>query len=365
MDYRLVSADDHMDLNYLPKDLWAKRLPRKWQADAPRVVESGGAFSWVAEGQRLGFYGTRRGTFISTFDRAGLPEEPEPGVFRPASGRYRLQDMDRDGIEATVIYGPPAHMAFKDLALKSACLAAYNAWAAEELCAYDPKRLLGIANLPVHDPQAAVQETHHAAKLGLAGVMFDVYHAVERVGSRIWDPLWSLAEETGLIVSFHTGGGMYSVKTAPGSWEMMATVTVLPLQLDEAIANVVFSGALERHPKLKIVVAESGIGWLPYLIERMDYEHKRYYDTVTDHRNKSLPSELFRRQLWVSFEDDPVGTKMVPMIGEDRVMWASDYPHGDTTFPRSVEVVHEMFAGVDARITRKVVRENAARLYEL
>ena len=360
INYNLISSDDHMGLNYMPKDTWVKRLPSKYRDAAPRVVDS----SWVCEGQRLGFYGTRRGTFISTFDRAGLPEEPEPGVFRPASGKYRLQDMDRDALDATVIYGLAGFLPFKDLALKSACLAAYNEWVAQDLCGYNPKCLLGIALLPAHDVQAAVAEARHAAKLGLPGVMFDVYHAVERVGSRIWDPLWNVCEETGLVVSFHTGGGMYSVMTTPGSWEMMATVVVLPLQLDEAICNVVFAGTLERHPKLKVIVAESGIGWLPYLIERMDYEHKRYFDTVKDHRNERLPSELVRRQMWFSFEHDDIGTKMVPMIGEDNVMWASDYPHGDSTWPNSRKALAQSpLAALGDDVLRKVTCDNAARIY--
>ena len=363
MDYDLISADDHMDLNYLPRDLWVKRLPRKWRSLAPTVENTADGPSWVCEGQRLGFYGSRRGTFLPTFERADVPEEPEPDVFRPSTARYRLEDMRRDGVAAHVIYGPPAYLPFKDQDLKAACLRTYNSWLAEEFCSADSKRLLGIALLPMNDPRAAVDELEHAAGLGLKGAVFDVYHCFEPVFREAWEPLWSAAEETGTVISFHTGGGMYSLKAKPGSFEMMATVSILPLQLDEAISGIIFCGALERHPKLTIVVAEAGIGWLPYLLERMDYEHRRYYESVHDYRLSSLPSELFRRQMYVSFEDDPVGVKLIDMIGADRVMWASDYPHGDTTFPESRKAVARLFEGVDPAVVRRVVRDNAAQLY--
>ncbi len=363
MDFDLISADDHLDLNYLPRDLWETRLPQKWRSSAPRVETTDEGPSWVCEGQRLGFYGSRRGTFLPTFDRAGVPEEPEPDLYRPASSHYRLQDMDRDGVHAQVIYGPPAHLPFEDLELKTACLRVYNTWLAQEFCDAAPHRLLGIALLPVHDSSACVAELRHAAELGLRGAVFDVYRAVEPVFSPIWEELWSCAEETGVVISFHTGGGMYSLRARPGSFEMMATVSILPLQLDEAISGLIFCGALERHPGLRIVVAEVGLGWLPYLLGRMDATHHRYYDSVRDHRLSSLPSEIFRRQMYVSFEDDPIGVAAIEAIGAENVMWASDYPHGDTTFPDSRGAVERFFEGADPGLLRRVARDNAARLY--
>ena len=158
MQYTLVSADDHLDLNYTPADLWQQRLPARYRDIGPKVVERPEGRMWMWEGEPRGLSGRRSGRItVGALERAGVPDEPEPGVFRPSSPTYRLQDMDHDGVDAHVIYGPDAvlALAFKDPELKAACLQAYNSWLAEEFCAAAPGRIIGLAFLPVHAPQAA------------------------------------------------------------------------------------------------------------------------------------------------------------------------------------------------------------------
>jgi predicted TIM-barrel fold metal-dependent hydrolase len=152
---------------------------------------------------------------------------------------------------------------------------------------------------------------------------------------------------------------------------MGVRVSAAPLQMDEALAAVIFSGALERYPGLKIVLAETGIGWLPYLLERMDDTYRKFLDAPEFWRSHGglpltmPPSEYFRRQVWATFQTDRAGLRLLDAIGADRVMWASDYPHADSTWPESQKVIEDSFRDVAPGARRQVLCENARRLYGL
>ena len=149
-----------------------------------------------------------------------------------------------------------------------------------------------------------------------------------------------------------------------GSWRMPATVAIIPMQLDEALVGMVMSGMLEQRPKVKLVLGESGLGWVPYVIERMDHEHHKYYDKTKDHRLSMLPSEIFRRQVYATYEDEDLGVRLIPEIGVDNVMWASDYPHGDSTWPNSRKALADSpLSALGDEVLRKVTCDTAARVY--
>ena len=141
--------------------------------------------------------------------------------------------------------------------------------------------------------------------------------------------------------------------------------------MDEPLAAVIFSGALERHPALRIVLAETGIGWLPYMLERLDDTYRKFLDAEEfwrAHGGLRLtmpPSEYFRRQIWATFQTDHVGLRLLDVLGADRVMWASDYPHADSTWPESQRVIEENFRGVDGPTRHRITCENARELYGL
>ena len=126
---------------------------------------------------------------------------------------------------------------------------------------------------------------------------------------------------------------------------------------------MVFSGALERNPGMRLVLAESGIGWIPYFVSRMDQQMEKHVPKAQDYRLKAKPSEIFRQQIFATFEEEPLGPRLIPLLGPDNFMWASDYPHPDSTFPRSKEAIDEAFAGLGEDVVRKVTVENCARLY--
>ena len=311
----------------------------------------------MLDGALLGPY-TRGVANRSAITRAGLKDDG----YRTITPESRLADMETDGIQTSVIYGAPG-LALKSPEIKAACLRAYNDWGAAFNSAA-PERLCVLANLPGHSVQAAVQEAQRAAKAGHRGVVLNPFELPTPVFDPAWEPLWQVVEEAGLPLSFHIGGGTHSIDLVAGSWRYGGYTVVNPMQLDEPLVSMIFCGALERHPGMRLVLAESGLGWLPYLKERMDLENRTHGATAQDYRLVATPSEIFNRQVYATFEEDVGGVAQIPQIGADNVMWASDYPHQDSTFPHSRQALEALFAGMHPDIRRKVTAENCARLYK-
>jgi predicted TIM-barrel fold metal-dependent hydrolase len=351
---RLISADDHMDLNVLPPKLWLERLPVKFREQAPRVVETPDGPWWQAGGKLI----TPSGKKAAANKDHGLG-------FRPADPKSRLEDMDKDGVDASVIYGPPGGLRFPEQELNDACLGAYNDWALE-FNTHAPRRLLTLALLPSHAPGVAQAELERVAKAGHRGVVLDLHESKVPAFMPAWENFWAAANEAAIPVHFHLGGGLHSLSPKPNSWLMPARVSVIPMQLDESIPGMIFSGLLERYPKVKIVLGESGLGWIPYVLERMDFEYRNYFERIQDYRIKELPSFYWQRQMFATYEEDVFGLEHIEHIGAGNVMWASDYPHGDTTWPHSRKHIMESPLGKLTEAQRRAITcDNAARVYGL
>jgi predicted TIM-barrel fold metal-dependent hydrolase len=360
----IYSCDDHLDLSAVPPELWQSRLAAKDVERAPRVVTRDGRKIWVCEDRQIGrsgISGTGGAAIAKQFSAIGRAGIEDDG-YRAGTPKLRLDDMDRDGLQVSVIYGPLAlGLPIDDPELQSACYGAWNDWAIEEFNAVAPDRLCVLAFLPGHSPEAAAAELERAATLGHRGAIIDVF-AID-AGHPSWDRLWAAAEATGLPISFHLKDGTWSnLSYQIGKWQSAAFASVLPLQLDEPLATMIFSGALERHPGLKLVLAESGIGWLPYFLTRMDLEWHKLGDKL-DYSPSIAPSGLFRRQVFAAFEEDDLGAQLIPMLGADCCMWASDYPHTDSTFPNSRQVIEETLGFLPADDVRKITMTNCAQLY--
>jgi predicted TIM-barrel fold metal-dependent hydrolase len=351
---KIISSDDHMDLNVLPPDLFRERFPAAMRERAPRVVDTPEGKFWEAEGRLLGPSGRKA---------AGLIVKKEHG-FRPSDPKARLEDMDTDGVYSQIIYGPPGGFAIQDHTLKMEMIRAYNDWAAE-FNANDPNRLVVLPQLPGWAVEPATEEVRRVAKLGHRGAIISLHESPVPVFEAEWEPFWAAAEEVGLPISFHLGGGHHSIRTRPNSWKAAASVAVVPMQLDEALVGMVLSGMCERHPDLRVVLAESGLGWVPYVIERMERTSAKYYDLTQDYKIKVAPTETFRRQVFVTYEEDTIGVKLIPEIGAGNVMWASDFPHGDSTWPNSLKAIEESLGALPEADRRKIVSENAAGLYRI
>ncbi|HXK22919.1 MAG TPA: amidohydrolase family protein [Myxococcota bacterium] len=358
----LYSCDDHLDMYAVPPGVFESRLSRADAERAPRVVMRDGAPMWVCEDRVLGRSGSTKDPRIkklSAIGRAGIEDDG----FRAGTPKLRLEDMDRDHLWASIVYGPLAiGLPIRDPALQSACYAAWNDWAVEEFNVVAPDRLSVLAFLPGHSAEAAAGELLRSAKLGHRGAILDVFDV--DIADPSWDRLWAAGQETGLPVSFHIKAGAWNKQLSykMGKWQSAAFASIMPLQLDEPLAIMLFSGALERHPGFRLVLAESGVGWLPYFLTRMDLEWRNLRDKL-DYATKVPPSEIFRRQVMATFEEEALGEELIPLLGADACMWASDYPHTDSTFPNSVEAIEESLGSLSAEDRRKVTATNCARLY--
>jgi predicted TIM-barrel fold metal-dependent hydrolase len=355
---RIYSCDDHLDIFSAPRDLWSARLPAKYRERGPLVEERGGHAVWRVGDAILGISGSMEGVPTALDRVSGL----ENAAFRPSDPVLRMQDMERDGIWASIVYGPAAIVRFpiEEREHLLAVLRAWNDWAAEEFNRPLPDRLSALPFLPATSPDDAVAELERCVALGHRGAVLSPFEADLR--DPAWDRLWAAAAASGLPLSFHIGGGT-RVDPRRRGWQIAGFAAVAPLQLDEPLAVMVFSGALERHPDLRLVLAESGIGWLPYFVARMDATFEKH--CRHDGAIRTRPSELFRRQVFATFEEEPFGPQLIPLLGPDNFMWACDYPHPDSTWPHSRQAIEHALGKLPPEDLRKVTAENCRSLYRL
>ena len=372
----LVSADSHVNE---PPDLWQQRIDRAFRDRAPRVVDAPpgrppGSYL-VLEGippvhlsQGLG--AGKKPEELATFFQNSSYKDARRGGWDPAE---RLKDMEIDGVRAEVIYTTLGFRQFwlKDAVLQRACFRAYNDWLAE-YCAYAPKRLAGLALISLYDIEEAMKELRRCRKLGLKGAMIWASPPDERPYSdSMYDPFWAEAQDLGVPLSLHSITGMGPESQAARvmgreikSLDRYIRSVTQAGEVKRSLTVLIFSGVLERFPRLKIVSAENNVGWLPFVIQRWDqaFEAFRYmYPTPLT----LPPSEYFRRQVWATYIDDPLAVKYRHQVGIDNVMWSSDYPHTASTWPHSQELVERDFKDVPGEEKWKIVRENVTRLYRL
>jgi uncharacterized protein len=379
---RFVSADDHIDLRWLPKDLWTERLPANLRARGPRVVETEKGEFWTWEGQSFsphGYYTAAQGSgAMWAIERGGVMR---PGELRPTTADLRLNDMDRDGADASIMYGPTDPMPIVDAELRRRCYEAYNDWLTE-FCAAKPERLIGVAQLSMEDPQAARDELERLSKRGgLRHVNILASRANPPVYDEAWEPFWALAEEVGIPIGFHLAVLVKKTRLDEGNHGTANVVVATAsrfaqeppgIQLLEPMTGLIFSGMLDRHPRVKIVMAEAGLAWVPSMIQGLDIWYQRTRDgrRLTGDGPVSLPkmppSEYFHRQIWISFVDDPLGVKMVgSVLDVDKIMFGSDYPHPASTWPDSQQVLKKGKESLSADDWQKVFRDNARALFAL
>ena len=375
MERKIVSADGHLDLFYLPPDTFTARAPARLKDKVPKVVEVDGIPTWTGDGALMGKYRGWMGRGELNGYRGRRMQETGWDPTHPSDPKLRLKDLDIDGVEAEVIYGIRfVEDSIKDPEVITATYRAYNDFIAE-FCEYNPKRLIGIADVPAHSPEAAVDEIRRVGKggLGLRGVLFDWFNGPKPIWHPMWEPMWTAAEEVDVVLSFHIGAGHGTTTVGPtGVAEKLsrnipqvslaAHQAVVAMQADECLASVILCGALERHPKLKVVLAESHIGWIPYLLDRLDtkYTEGTYKDLI-----KAMPSELFRRQMWATFQDDKVGARLAEDYAPDSFCWASDYPHLDSVWPDSHSFIHKAMNHLSSTMQEKLTYRNVTALYNL
>lgn len=378
MDYKLFSGDSHVSE---PPDLWQKRIDRKFSYRAPYVEarEKDGKLQdfLIYEGfpphpvsiglaAAAGTDGDKSGFQI----RASKYSEALPGGWDPAA---RLKDQDIDGVDGEVLHPTLGFRMFwlHDPELQRAVFRAYNDWLAE-YAGHDPRRLVGLALISVHDVAEAVKEIRRAAKLGHRGIMIALSPPASRPYSLPdYDPLWAAAQDLGMPVVLHAITGHAESRLAIAYWnpEMLIYPVLIHHEAERTLAQLLCSGVLERFPKLRLVTAENGMDWIPQGLARMDramtFGTRALQVNVWPTKLSLKPSEYFKRQVYVGFIDEPEAVPMRNDIGVDNLMWASDYPHFASTWPKSMEFVTKATQGVAAGDKRKLVRDNTLKVFSL
>jgi uncharacterized protein len=362
VSYPIISADSH--ITEAP-NTYRDYIDPKWREKAPRIEyldKIGDAFL---------VDGFDRPVALGLVAAAGKPSEEirisgvrfeqlHRGGWDPDA---RMADQRRDGVAAEVIY-PTVGMVLcnhKDFDYKKACFDAYNRWIAE-YCARHPERLLGCGQTAMRSPEEGIEDLKAIKALGLRGVMMPGNPAVEDYDSRIYDPFWEAAIGLGMPLSFHILTDRNYAFGARVRGPAMNAFLNIVRGCQDIMGTLVLGGVFERHPALKIVCVEADAGWVPHYMYRMDHAYKRHRAWLTAEVDR-LPSAYFRENVYMTFQDDFVAFRNVDQMNWRRLMWANDFPHSDSTWPWSQDVLDEQAAHLTSEQRRAILCDNVAELY--
>lgn len=393
-DYmQIVSVDDHLIEH--PR-VFTDRLPSKFLAEGPRIVEDeNGSHVWHMEDKVFPYIGLNAVSGKEPKDFGMEPlrfDDMIPGCYDPVE---RVKDMDVDGVQAACCYpsfpgfGGRVFLNAKDKELSLACVRAWNDFSIDEWSATAPARYVPLAMLPLWDIDLTVAEFRRVADKGARTVTFPdspVPLGLPSFHSEYWGPLWDLCEETGIPISLHFGSGSFvpgfsasssalpliannnesvTDRYGPAAQDDVPAVTyqaVYATNLMWSTIDLLFSGQLQKHPNLKIMLAEGGIGWLPYIGERADYawSRHRYYQNIDFH---TRPTDLLRKHFWGCYITDDFGLQNRHAIGVDRICVEIDYPHSDSQWPNSRKVIAESLVDVPDDEAHRIVELNAREVF--
>jgi uncharacterized protein len=383
-DIKIIDADTHYTEPY---DLWTSRAPKGFEDRVLRVEERNGEPTWVVDGNEIGF---ARGGGVVARDDSKIPffESSEKGLDWVHAGAYdpaaRLALMDECGIHAQVLFpnvvglgGTTLNNVIPDEALRMLCLEIYND-AMAEMQDSSSVRFIPMTLMPAWSIDRCIQETKRAAGLGLRGINMtsDPQDAGSPdLASRAWDPLWEVCSELNMPVHFHIGSSntamdFFGKYFWPSQHEYVKPAIgggLLFLNSARVVMNTIFSGVFDRFPDLQMVAVESGIGWIPFILETMDYELIENAPQQYSEMSKK-PSEYFASNWHATFwfeENQGDLQYLMDKVGEDRILFETDFPHPTCLYPAPVDTVAEKMNSLRPDTRRKVMGENAAKLYRL
>jgi predicted TIM-barrel fold metal-dependent hydrolase len=369
-DAQIVSVDDHVIEH---PTVWTDRMPAKYKDAAPRIerAEDGNDW-WIYEGAKAGNFALNA---VAGKDPKDFGMDPRsyddmlPGCYGIED---RIKDMDAEGVHVQLCFpnfGGFAGSVFaksKDMDVAVAATRAYNDFILDEWCAHAPERQIPLMMTPYWDVAETVREMHRTAAKGARSVTFP--ELPDRLGlpswhTDHWDPIFAAAQELNMPLSLHFGSGG-SPQASPEAMSTNFTVGISLFALNSmtAMTELLLSPVFHKFPNLKVALSEGGIGWMPYMLERMDYvweRHRFYNDVNQEHR----PSEIFTDHIYGCFISDAAGIEARHRIGVDNLMFESDYPHSDSQWPHTRKILAESLADVPDDEARKMVEDNARKLY--
>lgn len=327
----LVSADSHVDE---PPTLWDE-LPAELREQLPVIP------AWTAE--------TR----------------PQGGL----DPKIRIEHMDLDGVAAEILYPTAVLRAFnKPQKAQEEGFRLYNDWVAD-YCKTAPKRLYAVPCLSVYDIDGAIREMQRCNDMGLlGGLVWQVPDPALPFTSDHYDRLWAAAAEIGYPINFHIlSGHSYNVATLKGIEVVRASVNIKTADMITTMFDLIWTGVFDRHPKLRVEMVESEIGFMPFTIQQWDYYYNRFKDDPErgGFPINRLPSEIFHDHVYATFMDDYVGAQTLKFWGEHNCMWSSDYPHGNMTWPKSRAFIAKQIGDLDFEKQKRLISQNVIDLYKL
>jgi predicted TIM-barrel fold metal-dependent hydrolase len=332
----ILSADSHV---IEPADLWETRLPAAFREQAPRFPD----------------------------DREGVGLHKHAGAWNPAE---RVKEMAVDGVSGEVLYTTKGLNMFlmDDAALQEACCQVFNDWLIE-YCAAAPDRLFGVGMIPTYDVAHGIAELERCRKLGLrGGMVWQAPPADLPFTSDRYDRFWAAAQDLDMPISLHilTGHTYLKNPNARSAYETWrGSVNLKLVEIMNSIYDLIFYGALDRFPRLKIVVVENEIGWLPFALQQWDFYLRKNAHEGKNPPLRQMPSEYLGQQLFATFFNDAIGTRYLDSWGQDAAMWSNDYPHPNSTWPNSREVIGRHLGHLGPEARKKVLSDNMARLYNI
>ncbi len=376
-NYRVISSDNHV---FEPSELWTARADPKFKDRAPHVVHLEGVEGvangdwWFCDGRKVvgAFAGAQTGVRFEEPEKLSLDssiEDVRPGGYIPEE---HIKDMDIDGIDVSIVYPTVGLLLYSvpDSELLTSIFSTYNDWVAE-FCRAIPDRLKGIAMLNIDDVSAGVKELERCAKLGFSGAMITVYPPDERsYNNSEYEPLWAAAQDSAMPLSLHIGTN----RPGPGQEfaDLDSATAAFVSNADHwvrmSLANMIFSGVFERYPKLQVGSVEMELSWVPHFLDRIDYNYtQRAQEFSREYRFKegALPSDFFHSNVFLGFQEDALGIRDRAMIGVDQLLWGGDYPHQESTFPRSRQIIEEILADCTEEEKALIAGGNSARIYGL
>ena len=373
MQYRVISVDDHVSE---AANTWVDRVPARMREQVPSVKDVDGVSTWFLNGSPTGRLGPVK-------DAKELELRKATARFQTRSGDWdavaRLKDYDLDGVDAAALFpnqvgftNPMGFIADKDV--RSTAISAYNDWLVDEFCAVNPQRLLPLACMPSWDVEACITEATRSVKKGHKGIVFDIVLDVsgnKPTWDKYWDPFYSALEDLNIPLCFHQPSAaldrpfIKDPKADVPQYIKTATTVNHVQSLIYPTAELLMSGILERHPTLKVLLAEAGASWLMYTLHQLDYYWPRY-SRFDKNELRMLPSEYFRRQCATGYWSDIITPQLVQQLGPENIMWEGDYLHTIATFPGSQKLIADSLQHIPEETTKTAIRAgNAVKFFSL
>lgn len=386
--YRFISGDSHLEID---SKWWIDRVPAKYRDQAPRTVRlPDGSDAWLVEGQPLrqvpfDLYG---GKGRDVWKPWGQNYETTPGT---GDAYQRLKEQDIDGIDAEVLFpgqasGPYFWRNIRDDDAYKACVRAYNDYLIEDYCSVDPDRLIGLGVIPMTNLQDALAELEHIQRGGLKGIVMGTYPSGKGYPTEEDDTFWREVVRMRMPVTVHVefdrsgprgqGPSMVYPRPLKNNGRLGSNVDLVfqVARFGRAgyynAVQMALSGVFERIPELQIFFAETQIGWLAWAYEMSDvrYERHRYWaeEALGWKPLPRTPTEYLKQHCYWGFQQDSVGVRTRDLLGVDKLIWATDFPHQESEYPKSHEVViAKNFAGVPEEEVRLMVCDNVVRFFHL